>query len=726
MSARRSLEIGMGVVGVASLWGTVARAQLVAPPAASEYQLANGAAAPQVVVRLAPVEGAADIKARVARALLGDKPRPTGQPGFTADYLDKELHLDIQRIPVLDRKGGSERQVYLRAGTYKVVVDLTGTVAVAAQDKEAGAAKGKKRVPRTLSVELQIVLRPAKLTAIPSIKVVHDRFPWPFETHPSRIVTLTEESEVTNLTRLRIHPSEQATSGDWQVEAGFNANAPDELGAGESVAVMLEGHDFPLGTTKGQLAIEADQLEQPAMIPFEVKARVYSGFIILVFLGGGLCGWAVRHRLRNTEARAVIEAQLAPLLQKADAEEDINDDVSKQSAIEQARNEVTEALEGTDQVALQTKVNALGDTIKSAAEARMQIVNGLFKVTDSLKKTLTTAWDMPEETADPIAAAVRDVALAERGLVRQDTKAAAAALTSARNQIDLAGATVNAWLERAHTSTRRLSNPDTTMPAPAAVRVEANALVTLVIQKLAAAGLYDQTRNRGFAELASALEPFLRAAHEARSELRRLVGTVVPAFAVEAHAAMDALKTAGKTEAEMAALSATIPIKSDTDPADAVRIVGDAMTAFVSALRPLLQGAEATTQLESGNFVKAVNLSLGGGTNISAIANERRVLLAGQPLAAPREPQRPAGDALVAPQPPALDPIILAESHLAKVRVVRGIVVASIMAVAAWAIYRDSWIGTLGDVFGMGVVAFFTDFTVDAVVDALGKVKKPA
>jgi hypothetical protein len=50
----------------------------------------------------------------------------------------------------------------------------------------------------------------------------------------------------------------------------------------------------------------------------------------------------------------------------------------------------------------------------------------------------------------------------------------------------------------------------------------------------------------------------------------------------------------------------------------------------------------------------------------------------------------------------------------------------SIMTVVAWALYRDAWVGIANDVVGVAAVAFLTDFTLDAVVDAVSKLKKLA
>lgn len=56
---------------------------------------------------------------------------------------------------------------------------------------------------------------------------------------------------------------------------------------------------------------------------------------------------------------------------------------------------------------------------------------------------------------------------------------------------------------------------------------------------------------------------------------------------------------------------------------------------------------------------------------------------------------------------------------------VRGVVSAFALSLVTWAVYRGSWSGSDGDMVGLAVVAFFTDFTVDALIQAVTAVKKP-
>ena len=81
---------------------------------------------------------------------------------------------------------------------------------------------------------------------------------------------------------------------------------------------------------------------------------------------------------------------------------------------------------------------------------------------------------------------------------------------------------------------------------------------------------------------------------------------------------------------------------------------------------------------------------------------------------------------LVRTSPRAVDSIVLAQQRLRTLQYLRGFLSAGILSVAAWVAYRGSWWGTVNDLAGLAVVAFFTDFTIDAVVNAVTALKKPA
>ncbi len=52
------------------------------------------------------------------------------------------------------------------------------------------------------------------------------------------------------------------------------------------------------------------------------------------------------------------------------------------------------------------------------------------------------------------------------------------------------------------------------------------------------------------------------------------------------------------------------------------------------------------------------------------------------------------------------------------------VVSAAILAVVAWVVYRGAWVGTVNDFVAVTVAGFFTDFTLDAVLDTVGKLRK--
>jgi hypothetical protein len=97
-----------------------------------------------------------------------------------------------------------------------------------------------------------------------------------------------------------------------------------------------------------------------------------------------------------------------------------------------------------------------------------------------------------------------------------------------------------------------------------------------------------------------------------------------------------------------------------------------------------------------------------------------------EPIPGPEAaPEVPIGGVVVAMHARAVDPIALARHRLQGIRLARGAVAALAMSLGTWAVYRGSWVGTTGDLVGVAVLAFFTDFTLDAVVGAVSALKRP-
>ena len=711
-----------------------AHAQLCTPLETNDYVVMNGAPAPQVIVPLRPKPLVTELSAVVTRVVLNDKPRPTSRLGFKAVYDASNRQLAL----TIDPNSSS----LLAPGVYKVTVELTGKVpppkVVAAPRASAADAAGpaadaapdagtpEEPALTTQLFALQLILPPGRLAAVPPIKLSYDRLPGEDDV-PPRSVKLSELSGMTNLSALSVRQPEPATNGDWQTDAHFDTpDAGTTLAAGTERDVRLEGHGFPLGVTKGQLVIQARELEQPLTVPFEVKARLHEFIIILVFFVSGLIGWFVRHYLKQAEARAVIEAQLAPLRHKATQEAAINTDLSRVQALKSADDAVAEALKGKDQAELTAKVGALKAALDAAVAARATAVNDELKLVGALSKLLTTRWDLPEAAASKLAATGALVAAAETALIAGDVREAMRIRGLARADIDKACEATGAWIEQAKPRLTSIT-PTPERSLPALIRSKVEAAAASAAEKLDACGVFDPAVQEAAAQVAAA-EAYLRAAHSARSALRSVVSTLANGFEVAARETLAVLQAAGKTEQELKAMSDALDLDVSGEPLPALQALSGGITAFTSALRAFVGNtAEAKAKLESGDYLGALRANaVAAPQNISSSSRWADAALLR--LVAPVSKELEAGERerYVVQMPQPSDPVAFAQARLESARLRGGLVSAAILAVVTWAVYRDAWVGTWGDILGVAVVAFFSDFTLDAVVGTLEKLRKPA
>ncbi len=265
------------------------------------------------------------------------------------------------------------------------------------------------------------------------------------------------------------------------------------------------------------------------------------------------------------------------------------------------------------------------------------------------------------------------------------------------------------------------------MPLPSETRAAATALATGVSGKLTAAAGYDRTSRP------ASLEDFLRNAHEARRELRRNVQLFVRAAQTEVKTTVDAaalLKEAkpGVEELKEPVAIAAPPVDDSTETLKAINL---AVREFGAALERMLKGAGAGAEpmgkLKNGDYAGAVTryLELAGADKSLEISllDKARVL-----PSSPPPPERPIElqppEMVLLSQPRAVDPVVLARDELHQIRKIRGVVAAVILSVVTWVAYRAAWNGTLNDFAAVAAVAFFTDFTLDAVVSALAPLKK--
>lgn len=673
-----------------------AQPAIIEPLALTSYQLQT-VAPPQVKVSLMAKEGVTDLRAQLVAVTFDDKPRPTTNAAFDVALKNGVLEISVRFDLVRD------------PGTYGVQVRLTGST--------KGADGKATTVQQTIA--LQLVLSPAKLRTIPTLVVTS------YRVAGDKVVTasikLAELSRVTGLTNLHIEQLDRAIEDNAQIDAELAAeDAPTGLAAGGRIPVTLKGAGFPIGTSTGQLIITADQLAEPVVVAYEIRSKRYTWLILPWFLIFGVTGWLVRHLLKNAEARAELGARLEPLRRQARAQIATHPDPEQILALTNLERNVTDALDGRDQARLEAAAEALRKGLEKALAERAAFVNEKAKQVMALRQGLTPAWKLPDG-AD-LRVALPQLAEAEAALVADRPKDAIEFLEPVHATIDKVGKAVNAWRVRAEQTVKAL--PEALARTPGSIRQPVTTAAATAQSKLDAVLRYD------VAQRPEPIATYLRAVHELHDTLAQLGGLLHVGLTEEVRATVAMAKKVGMEQpaideiAEAGALA-----EPPEDPAEACGKAAKATRAFHDAVEKHIKETEAKKLLAAGRYADAIQKQAElaeGFQKAPPIAHQLQVpeAVRDQAFARTTVPDVPVGFAVVSMHPRAVDPVALARTHLQKIRFLRGFVSATALSLVTWAVYRGSWTGSHGDLVGLAVVAFFTDFTVDALFQAMTALKK--
>lgn len=682
---------------------TPAPGPLVETPASTAYQLET-VAAPQVKVPLTVRPGVSGLAAELVSVTVDGKERPSKLAAFSVALAEGALAISVRFELAGD------------PGLYGLALRLTGTA----------PGEGGAPAPQRQLLALQLQLAPGKLREIPKLTVTSYRHFF-FDPQVTATIALAELSRLTGLTNLRIEQLDRATANGAQIDARLTApGAPTTLGRGARADVALSGTGFPIGTTTGRLTITAPELPAPISVDFEIRSERYSWLILPWFIFFGIVGWAVRSGLKKAEARAELRARLEPLRAQFRDQKDTHPEdtqVVKLAALDSA---VDAALKSGDHDKLEAATLALRTGLEAALAARAAYTTALAQEVLALDQALAPPWRLPGGGAS-LAAQRPRLAQAQQALIADRPKLAAALLAEAYTALDDLGARANLWRDRAARTLAELAAPDALARTPAAVRAQATAAIAAAQQKLAAVPRYDP------AQRPAPPAPYLRAVHELHEATAHLAALLYEGAAAEVRDTMATAKQTGMPAAaldELAAAGALPPPAAD--PLETSAQAASALRSFAAAVDRHVTETEARDHLAAGRYAEAVRMQavLTGraATGQQISSGPREESAAGLRLAAPvPAPELPAVGGMVLPmRATAVDPVALARRQLQGIRFVRSLVAAGALSLVTWALYRGTWTGSTSDLVGIAVLAFFTDFTLDAVIDAVRRLPRPA
>ncbi|HVY29358.1 MAG TPA: hypothetical protein VHB79_22520 [Polyangiaceae bacterium] len=684
-------------------WQRLAHAQLVEPLAGPAYELKNEAKAAPVEVPLTLGDQVTLKGVIVNRVDAGDRQQPSLLPAFNAALDGSTLRLAV-----------AFSQVHVPR-TYKLWLELSGN----APQAPSGTALAKQ----LLNVEL--VLPPARLEPIAPFVVTHEQWPWGTcqGKEASFQLPLHETTGQTSLSGLWIEQEHPVLNDDRQVPTRLVADTGStELAAGARRRVTVHADDVGVGTTKGNLVIAAEQLSEPMKVPFEIRTKIFDVLIIPWYLFFGWIGWVVRIRLQQASQRAELRVQSDALRKRADTEIASNPDDANVVALKAARSALDEALRQDDNQLLQKAVAELRSALEDAHKKRAELVAQALALVAQQETELSVAYDLPEGLT-------LDRARELTGLVRQQLlndrpREAKQVQSRQRAELDKLGDEIDRWSRAVRASLEAFeagANEEVAVNVPSAAREDATKLLTSLLALLQKAE-YSATKPP------AALGEYLSAVSDANRGLAQFFVFVKNASANEMNAALQAYREVDGVPPAIQAAVAALPQDVDDVTATQLGQLAAAMRDFSHAVAKSLTDSESKDMARAGRMAAAIknDQALGQGVGGAKISDSESEPAPSSVAPSLREKPLRATAAAAAIWERAAAPELPAVSELRTIQTTRSLVSAAILSVIAWMVYRTSWVGTVSDFAGIAAVAFFTDFTLDAVLEAVAKVKKPA
>jgi hypothetical protein len=645
---------------------------------------------PDIVVPLALKAGAAldAASARTLRVRVGEEPLQALVPAFKSSFvapLQLAMKVDVKALP--------------GPATYTIVVELSGST-------------GTPPTLTTQVVQVTWTLPAAKLAPIAPI-VVRDALLWPSDSDDLRLF-LREVSGRAKLTDITLSQPERPTHDGAPTESRLELSTTEEVRPRETILHVKRARSFPIGTTTGKLEIRAPQLVDPIVVPYEVRTRIHDWVIFPVFLLAGLFGWFVRANLKEREALAGMRAELELLAKQAD--EILRADPAALVPTN-AVPAVRDAIDAGDLVAARRTLDDLHGKVEAALKARSDEIEKLHKEILPMKQSIDLPWKLPKRGDVPLHAAREALAAATKALQDEKLGAARSAQAEALSALDDAGEALGAWADSARDALRDLAADGLSKSAR-----EEGTSVAPAEQKLKQVPAYNRAEPPEWGS-------YLRNIHDARWSLERLVARVASAFVRDA-ADVTLLATPENKDAatELAEAAKLDAAALAGDPVDGLKALHHTISAFMRIAKKHVTDQGALSALEVGDYAGAMAMQMSAGQMNDVKAN---IASGGWPAGlaraeiespAPLAMSMPSGELILLRQ--SAEPVARARAELTRVRKESAVVSAAILAVVAWIIYRGAWVGTVNDFVAVTVTAFFTDFTLDAVLDTVGKLRK--
>ena len=539
---------------------------------------------------------------------------------------------------------------------------------------------------------------------------------------------LEEASGRLPLTDLSLRQARISTFQNDQVTGrleSVGAIADIPRGGYRMVAYGAEG-EFPFGIVTGRVDVVSPQLGAPLSVPFEVRTRVASFYILPLVVFGLFLSWLVKVHLKNLIELGRARQDAAPVLERATRELEQRQD----PGFEDARNALRaleDAMAGDAAENIVAAVKELESAIAAASGSFEERKAVVARRLDKLRSVVEPNWSLPRVVVEALHAPTDAIQEARECLRNGMLDAASTALdTAERDFVAELGAATRAWRTAVNESAFVLANANQGLSVSvqegfksafrgasegieSAAFLEPNATVDKVLEFLPALARSYQRAMDAFWQLGELLKLEVAGVESA------LAGLPLPDAA--SLKALVALTNDAAIQISGLAESPTVDLKERLRALHAAWVAGVGGQVDVVKVKGVRDQLEARNYREAALDVRdvlkprAANVALGAGKH--------------QWIEASAAPTRQAGATLLlvngtnaasAEREPF---VAIARESKKQVRVAKfwqSLIVGAIAGVIVYGGYQETFVGNPAQLMQILLWAFGADVTVDALL----------
>lgn len=193
--------------------------------------------------------------------------------------------------------------------------------------------------------------------------------------------------------------------------------------------------DFPLGTAKGKLVVQADQLAEPVSFGFEIRSRILRRWLFLALLLGLGLGWITRYWLQGRMTLNQERQKAFALIELIDGALNLNQDHTFEAAAQAARTNAAMAATQSTAEAVKNQTLAAQTAFQTALDDLHKRRGDLDQAIANLLALVRIPWRVPQVLTQRLTATKTELEQGLPGLDHNDVGAASTTLDGIRQTL---------------------------------------------------------------------------------------------------------------------------------------------------------------------------------------------------------------------------------------------------------------------------------------------------